>query len=390
MIRCGDGLGVHDDLPRAADEAVAAALAGLEGRPPDLVALFAAVGVAGDPERLDDLPGRVLAATGATHLLGCSAAGVIGGGRGVEDTTAVSVLAAVLPGIRLRTFHLEVLPGPDGVAVLGLPDLRPDERVGLLFADPYSFPVQEFVEGANKTLPDLSVVGGLATGSGGPASTRLFLDDRAHERGAVGGLFGGEVTARPVVSQGCRPVGPDMVVTRAESNLLLELAGRPALDRLREVVGGLAPGDRELFLGGPQLGIAMDEYAEEHRQGDFLIRPVLGLDPARAAVAVGDVVPVGRTVRFQVRDAQAADADLRDLLGPLGPAAGALLVSCNGRGRSMFPSADHDVDVVRELLGLPPGVGGVAGFFAGGEIGPVGGRNHLHGFTASVLTFGAG
>ena len=186
-----------------------------------------------------------------------------------------------------------------------------------------------------------------------------------------------------VVSQGCRPIGPPMAVTRAEGNLLLELAGIPAYRRLAEIVSALPPAEQEMATHGLHLGVAMDEYAEEHGRGDFLIRGVVGVDDSTGAVAVGDAVEVGQTVRFQVRDAAGAGEDLTELLGGADPARGALLFSCNGRGTTMFPSADHDVRLVRDGLGAT----GVGGFFAAGEIGPVGGRNHLHGFTASVLAF---
>jgi small ligand-binding sensory domain FIST len=175
-----------------------------------------------------------------------------------------------------------------------------------------------------------------------------------------------------------------MTVTRADRNLLLELAGTPAYARLLEIVTALPPAERELAAHGLHLGIAMDEYAEEHGRGDFLIRGVVGADEETGVVAVGDVVEVGQTVRFQVRDAAGAGEDLTELLGgTTHRARGALLFSCNGRGTTMFPSADHDVRTVRDALGADA----VAGFFAAGEIGPVGGRNHLHGFTASVLAF---
>jgi small ligand-binding sensory domain FIST len=135
----------------------------------------------------------------------------------------------------------------------------------------------------------------------------------------------------------------------------------------------------------------MDEYVDLHGQGDFLIRGLVGADSGRGGLVIGDVIEPGRTVRFQVRDADTATEDLESLLdafrkvGGGGPAEGALLFSCNGRGAALFATADHDVQAVRRVLGAP----GVAGFFAAGEIGPVGGRNHLHGFTASVLAFGA-
>jgi small ligand-binding sensory domain FIST len=179
-----------------------------------------------------------------------------------------------------------------------------------------------------------------------------------------------------------------MTVTAAHGNVVLELAGVPALQKVEQVLAELPPADQALASSGLHLGIAYDEYVDEHERGDFLVRGILGLDPDSAGVVVGDLVEVGSTVRLQVRDAEAADEDLRELLAPCGSAAGALLFSCNGRGSTMFGSslggADHDVVAVRRALGTPA----VGGFFAGGELGPVARRNHLHGFTASVLAFG--
>jgi small ligand-binding sensory domain FIST len=326
-------------------------------------------------------------------MVGCSAGGVIGAGRGVEDQSAVSVWAAQLPGATVRAFHLEVLPTADGMAVVGMPERTEGHMVAILLADPYSFPADGFVTRANDALAGLSIVGGMAHGGSGPRSTRLWVDGHTHDRGAVGVLVGGaDVVARPVVSQGCRPVGPTMTVTAATGNVIAELAGVRALQKVEEILTALPPAEQALASSGLQLGIALDEYAEEHDRGDFLIRAILGLDPDTSGLVVGDLVEVGSTVRLQVRDAEGADEDLRDLLGDFRgrnpPTAGALLFSCNGRGGHLFGSslggADHDVTVVRRELGA---TGGVAGFFAGGELGPVAGRNHLHGFTASVLAF---
>jgi small ligand-binding sensory domain FIST len=232
----------------------------------------------------------------------------------------------------------------------------------------------------------LPLVGGLASGQRGPGSTRLFLDGRIVDQGAVGVVLGGPVAVRTLVSQGCRPIGPTMIVTKAEGNVLLELAGVPAYRKLEEIAAALPPDDKTLALRGLHIGIAMDEYAEEHERGDFLIRGVIGADPQRDAVAVGNLVEVGQTVRFQVRDSDAAHDELDELLARFradGPVQGALLFSCNGRGAALFSNADHDVLALRRGLGIT----GVAGFFAAGEIGPVAGRNHVHGFTASVLAF---
>ncbi|MPZ64332.1 MAG: histidine kinase [Pseudonocardiaceae bacterium] len=387
----GDGLAEDSDLVRAAESAVAQAVEPLEGRRPDLLCFF----VCGDdPDTVEAAGLRAMEVAGAATSVGCSAGGVIGGGRGVEATSAVSAWAACLPGVRRTPLHLEPVRVEDRIGVSGMPDGRDDDErgddeVAMLLADPYTFPVDGFVQSSGELLPGLPLVGGMASGAGGPGSVRLFIDGRRVEQGAVGVLLGGQVAARALVSQGCRPVGPPMTVTKAANNMLLELAGVPALSKLEQIIQELPPEDQQAAMQGLHIGIAMDEYAAEHERGDFLVRGVVGADRDRQAIGIGDVVEVGRTVRFQVRDAVAADEDLAELFSrsrdDADPVGGALLFSCNGRGTAMFPSADHDVQAVRSGLGIA----GVAGFFAAGEIGPVGGRNHLHGFTASILAFGA-
>ena len=387
MARFGDGLATSIDLVDAAERATRQALEPLGGQQPDLVCVF----VCADPGATESVGEIVFKMSGSPALLGCSAGGVIGDARGVEMTSAVAVWAGILPEVRVRTFHLETMRTTESLAIVGLPEPHADDAVGILLADPYSFPADGFVERLNDTMRGLPVVGGLASGLLGPGSTRLLIDGRAVDRGAIGAILSGPVEARTLVSQGCRPVGPTMVVTAAEANVILGLAGSPALTKLEEIIETLPPDEQALVTAGLHIGVAIDEYAEIHERGDFLIRGVVGVDRERDGVAVGDVVEVGRTVRFQVRDADAADEDLRELLGAfraeqqMGLVEGALLFSCNGRGGHLFGTADHDVQVVREELARVP----VAGFFAAGEIGPVGGRNHLHGFTASLLAFGA-
>ncbi len=385
--RFGDGLAVGPDLAAAAESAVTQALAPLCGQHPDLLCVF----VCGDdPNSVESAGNRAMEVAGARTTVGCSAGGVIGAGRGVEIEPAVSAFAARLPGVRCTPFHLELVRTPDGAAVTGMPDRHEDDAVAVLLADPFTFPIAAFVQRSNDDLAGLPLIGGVASGPRGGGSARLFLDGCSVPAGAVGVVLGGPLAAHPVVSQGCRPFGPTMIVTKAEGNVLLELAGTPALAKLEQIVADLPAAERRAVARGLHIGIAMDEYAEEHERGGFLVRSVVGADSERGAIAIADVVDVGRTVRFQVRDASAADEDLEELFSRFraerGPVGGALLFSCNGRGTTMFPSADHDVLAVRAGLGTT----GVAGFFANGEIGPVAGRNHLHGFTASILVFGAG
>jgi small ligand-binding sensory domain FIST len=381
--RFADGLAVGSDLVEVAERAVRQALSRL-GDEADLICFF----ICGDdPDDVARAGQRAMRLAPDAHVIGCSATGVIGDGQGVELTPSVSAWAARLGEARLTTFALETLNAEDKFVVVGLPERSPDDHVAILLADPYSFPTDAFVERSGDVLGDLPLIGGLANGVQGRGAVRLFADGEVYTEGAIGVLISGPVRVSTVVSQGCRPIGPSMVVTRAEDNLLLELAGQPALARLEDIVSELDEDDRELVASGLQIGVAIDEYAERHERGDFLIRGVIGIDPEREAVAIGDIVEVGRTVRFQVRDAATADEDLYDLLdahrAEFGQVDGALLFSCNGRGSAMFGTADHDPVALRDTLGPI----GMAGFFAAGEVGPVAGHNHVHGFTASVLVF---
>jgi small ligand-binding sensory domain FIST len=388
MARFGAGLAADADLLLAARRAAEQALAPLAGRRPDLACVFVC---GADPDVVAEAGELACTVTRAASSVGCCGPGVLGGSDAVEAASAVAVWCAILPDVRVRTFHLEVMPAEGGMAVVGMPE-RDDDVVGVLLADPWSFPVDGFIERSNAALAGLPFVGGLASGLHGRGSTRLFLDGVALDRGAVGALLAGPVGAEAFVSQGCRPVGPAMTVTAADGNVILELAGVPAVPKLEEVLATLDAESQALASTGLQIGLAMDEYADEHGRGDFLVRGIAGLDDARGGLVIGDLVEIGRTVQFQLRDAAAAADDLRDGLkrfretSSLDTVEGALLFSCNGRGEALFPSADHDIAAVRAGLAVE----GVAGFFAAGEIGPVGGRNHVHGLTASVLAFGSG
>ena len=222
-------------------------------------------------------------------------------------------------------------------------------------------------------------------GGSGPGHQALVADFELYTEGAVGVVLSG-IRVETAVSQGCAPIGHESVVTQAEGNVAFELAGRPALDRLREEIEELSPEQRALAARGLLAGLVIDENKPEYGRGDFLIRGLLGADEATGALAVGDELRIGQTLKFHVRDAGTADADLREALAEVragGRPAGALLFTCNGRGTNMFAEPDHDARAVGEAVGQ----GSVAGFFCGGEIGPVGGRPFLHGFTATMAVF---
>lgn len=384
MARFGDALATGVDLVSAAERAALQALSRLDG-PADLLCVFVS---GADPEEVALAGERVMALADGAMTIGCSADGVIGGGRGAEDQGAVSVWAAMLPGITMAPFELTAVPEADQLAIVGMVEPGFSDKAILLLADPYVFPAHSFVQHSAPVFGALPIVGGLADGERGGEGVRLFLQGETVQAGAVGLILGGDGVLGAVVSQGCRPIGPSMAVTKAEDNVLLELAGSPAYGKLEDIVNMIPPQEQDLVAQGLHIGIAMDEYADRHERGDFLIRGVLAADPDHGALTIGDVVEVGQTVRFQVRDHDIADSDLVERLRVFaddtgGTAEAALLFSCNSRGTAMFPSADHDVRCVQQTLGIDA----VGGFFAAGEIGPVDGRNHLHGLTACVLAF---
>jgi small ligand-binding sensory domain FIST len=373
-------LSEHPITAHAVGEVIGAVMEQRGGQTePELALVFVSPPHAG---ALEDAAAAVRDVLRPRTLLGCAAGTVVGGDREVEDEPAVSLWVGDTG--RVEPFHLTTVSTPDGDALVGWPEAVPEGASALLLlADPFSFPVEPFLERLSHDRPGLPVVGGLASAARGPGGNRLVVDDRYVSGGAVGCFLGPDVVVTPVVSQGCRPVGDPFTVTRSERNVVYELAGKPALERLQELAGGMAPEDRELLRRGLHLGRVVDEHKVEFDRGDFIVRNVLGGDQRTGAIAVGDLVDVGATTQFLVRDADSADEDLRHLMAGR-HADGALVFTCNGRGTHLFGVPDHDAGIVSAAL---PGAA-VAGMSCAGELGPVGGRNFLHGFTASVVLLG--
>jgi small ligand-binding sensory domain FIST len=381
------------DTVEAAAEAADRARAGLDG-PCDLVFVFTSGQHLGMAKWLlsevhDRLEPRA--------LIGCGAGGTVAGGRELEDTPGLVVWAASLPEAELETMHLTAEREADGFRLLGVPESLAEASDGdpaasdqslIALCDPFSFPPEELIATLDRSRPRMPVLGGLASASFAGGAV-LLQDGHVHTDGAVAVRMRG-VQVLPCVSQGAGPVGPEMTITRAEANVIGELAGKPAMERLGEVIAALPEHERDLASSGVLIGLVIDENRPEYDRGDFLVRPIIGADRDSGAIAIGEPVRVGQTVRLQVRDAASADEDLRaalraqsQALGSDG-AAGALLFTCNGRGSHMFDVPDHDAGVIEDSLGAP-----TAGFFCAGEIGPVGGRNFLHGFTATIAVFPA-
>jgi small ligand-binding sensory domain FIST len=385
-MKTGAGLSTAEDARVAAAEATRDALHTLGGDPASLALVFASPHHAAWVREIADAV-RDAAAPGA--LLGCVGESVVGGAREVEDGPAVAVWLGSFAGAP-ETFHMTFVRTESGGVFAGWTFDRGGgpPATHLLLADPFSFPADALLGHLNDLDPRPVVVGGLASGARQPGEAILIRDGEILHEGAVGVRLPEGVALRTLVSQGCRPFGSSYVVTKARDNFLLELGGRPPLERLEEALSSLAKPDRELAADGLQVGRVIDEYKTEHGQGDFLIRGVIGVDPDSGALAVGDRVEVGETIRFHVRDAATADEELRALLQESmadlhGRPAGALLFTCNGRGTRLFPEPDHDARLVSDALDGAA----LAGFFCAGEFGPVGGRNFLHGLTASLAIF---
>ena len=375
----GVGISERSDAGRAFAEAAEQARAGLDGGC-DLAVVFAA---AHHLERTAEALDAVHERLEPGSLIGCGAGGVLGGGRELEGGPGAVVWALAAPGATIETHHLEAEPAEDGFEITGLGGAgRPGEAI-IVLADPYTFSVEALLRRLNAQRPGTPVLGGLASATAA-GSAVLFRDRDVLGAGAVACSLTG-LGLVPCVSQGATPIGPEMTITAARGNLIDELASRPAIERLREAIEGLEAGEQALAAGGLMLGVVIDENRPEYERGDFLVRPIIGSDPDSGTLAIGERVRVGQTVRMHVRDGAGADRDLREALragsAALGEdgAAGALLFTCNGRGSNMFDVPDHDATALEDALGAP-----AAGFFCAGEIGPVGGRNFLHGFTATI------
>jgi small ligand-binding sensory domain FIST len=385
-VKAAGALVLAADPEEAGRRAASEARAALGEQAPSFGVLFASPGFLGSAEAL---AAAVAGQTGPIPLIGCVAEAVVGGPREVETGPAVSLwLAADLGPV--ETFAMEFVRVPSGGAIAGYRFEADRPGVHLMLCDPFTFPTDDLLAHLNENVPGTVIMGGMASGGLERRESRLFLDGRALSAGAVGAYLP-EAEIHPLVSQGCRPIGDPYTITGAQGNLVLELGGRPPLTRLRELAGSLPARDQELLADGLHAGLVLDEYQAERHQGDFLIRAVLGADQETGAIAVGDEVEVGQTLQFQVRDADSADEDLRRALEREGtalggrPAAGALLFTCNGRGTRLFAEPDHDAGLLAAMLGQIP----VAGSSCAGEFGPVGGRNYLHGFTASIALFPA-
>jgi small ligand-binding sensory domain FIST len=322
--------------------------------------------------------------------LGCSGEGIIGGEKEIERVPGLSILIGQTPGVRLHPFHIGA---DDWRPMLRDPKLfieraghGPETRAFIGFGDPFTTPMNQFLQLLDTATPDSPLIGGMASSARKPGENALLRNDEILTDGFVGVSLSGPIEIETVLSQGCRPIGRTFVITKARENVIEQLGGKPALAVVKEIIDELKPQDKELLSHGLLLGRVISEYRDTFGRGDFLVRNVMGVDQESGAIAVTDLVRPGQTVQFHVHDAATATEDLTHMLEPQSkrePAAGGLLFSCNGRGTHMFSQTCHDISHARKAMPQTP----IAGFFANGEIGPVANQNFIHGHTASFALF---
>lgn len=359
----------------------------MKGRAIDVALLFLSPHFAHLTAEITD---HLRAALNPRLLLGCTAEGVIGRDQEIEREPAITLTAAHMPNVELVSFVLDPAQLPQTLAsretfarAVAAPEAT---QLFIMVADPFSTPMDAVLEAFNTYYAGIPMIGGMASGSGFPGGNVLFLNTRTFTRGAVGVALSGAFEVDVIVSQGCRPIGRTYTITGARENVILSLEGQPPLARIQEIVAELPEEDRALLRNGLFVGRAIDPWKDVLGPGDFLIRGVIGIDPRSGIIAVGDYVREGEIIQFHLRDAVTAAEDLALMLTPQvfsDPPRGALLFSCNGRGIRLYGHPNGDISIIQKYLG---GVH-IAGFFCAGEIGPVGGRNFLHGHTASLVLF---
>jgi small ligand-binding sensory domain FIST len=411
LLRFAAGVSTNPDAAKAAEQVCAQCADGLGAGSTDLAVAFVSYHHVGS---MDVVAAAIRRELRVDCLIGVSAEGVVAGRAEHERTPAISLLSARMPGVSIVPFTgQELMPydeSPEGLAKVGRAMGADEDLRGILvFADPFSVPMAGLLPVMNRARAHGRVgpiIGGMASGATAAGGNALILDDKVYRTGLVGVGLRGAVRIDPVVSQGCRAFGPPMVITKAKKNIIFELGRQPAINMVREAVESIPDEDKKLLEKGLFIGRVINEYKDRFGRDDFLIRNVIGVDENHGAIAVAELMRVGQTVRLHLRDAKTADEDLSMLLDAQQlrePPLGAMMVTCNGRGSRLFDRPNHDALAVARAFA--PGRSGeelskggepidaegptlpLAGYFAAGEIGPVGDESYLHGQTAVMALF---
>ncbi|MDG1873059.1 MAG: FIST N-terminal domain-containing protein [Mariniblastus sp.] len=348
-------------------------------------------------EEFDRCMPRIKEKTRARVVLGCSCETAIGGAYELEHAAAISLWAAKLPDAEITPMHLTYQRSGGDAAIVGWPSttdgIWDDNSSLLLLGEPFGFPIDVLLERFNEDRPGVRIAGGMASGAQVPGESRLLLNDQTYEEGVVAIRISG-TPIRMLVSQGCRPIGEPMIITASERNIIQSLGGKKALNVVYDLFQTLPTSEQQLFQNGLHVGRVINEYQDKFEYGDFLIRNVIGIDKETKSISIGDFVRPGQTVQFHIRDSQSASFEFQQILSRTvakRPFSAGILFTCNGRGTHLFPDPHHDATCVAGANNSADGSTAakvpLAGFFAAGEIGPVGNLNFLHGFTASLVVF---
>ncbi len=371
-----------DAIAQAADQLIEA----LGGTEPDLVLAFIS---SQHRAQFLALPMLFRREFETAQIAGCLGNGVIGGGHDLEDQPAIALVGAILPDVQLNAVHLEHHTTPPTYAERSLWDRTlnlhgASPECLMLLADPFSFVAEDFLKGLDRHYPTAAKLGGLASGVDHPGTPCLLLNEHVYASGCICLGMSGNIAVSALVAQGCRPIGEPMFANATHENLILELDGKAPRELLTELYQRIKRTDRKLFTDALFIGIAMEPRREQYQAGDFLIRTILGLDPDSGALLVNTHVPVHSVVQLHLRDSVTSSQDMEQLLTRFctehkpESIKGVLLFSCVWRGAEFYGHSDHDSNALRQHLGELP----IGGIFCGGEIGPVRGTTHLHGFTS--------
>ncbi len=321
------------------------------------------------------------------EVVGCTASTLIADGGEKEGASGFVLMGLLAPESTVRIVDLPTEAMEEAVGPETWKEAASGVNGWLVLGNPYGFPADEWLTEWSGVAPEVPVIGGIASGGESEGEIAVFHNSDLIS-GAVAIGFSGSLQIVAAVSQGCRPIGEALPVTKAEDNVVFSLGSRPAYQALETAFESLSEDERSHAQGNLFAGLANNEYVDEFRSGDFLIRNIIGADPNSGAVVIGGIPRVGQTLQYQLRDGAAADADLRSVLGGVTsvhhdtPVA-SLVFSCLGRGTRLFDEPNHDAGLVQKALQAHPS----AGFFGNGEIGPIGGRNCVHGYTASCALF---
>ena len=390
-MRWASHLAIQDNIEVCIDEAVEAVRGQLENAPAHLTVIFVSPQF---KERYDEIPGMISQRMDPGCFLGCSGGGIVGGGKEGEQQAAFSMTCANLPDVEIKSIYSDTMNLPDQDTAPGVwrewLGVEAEKKPNFIFlADPFSFRGEEFLSGVDFAFPNSSKVGGLASGAQMQGGNALYLDDKIYRNGLIGVALSGNLSMDTIVAQGCRPIGEPVKISKCDGTLLTGMDGQPPLEELQKVYEGLDENDKRLVQSSLFLGIEMDPLKDDPKQGDFLIRNIMGVDREAGGIQIGAMLREGQLVQFHLRDKVMSAEDLELMLSRYKDqeisrnACGALLFSCLGRGQYLYGKPNHDSDMFRDQLGDIP----LGGFFCNGEIGPVGNSTFLHGYTSSFGIF---